>query len=234
MPSLAAVTAGVITTAIGGMLYIPITAYANMDTISANKAERMIKPMAAAIIDQHEKSKPLDFLANLANHSLDPRTATHSTAAIAMIKEKEGFRSKPYYIAGENSHTIGYGSRYDAQNKPVTARTAAVDETQAVALVQAHMQRNVTPYIQRCITARVSQDMWDAISVWTYNVGGWAACDSVLIAKLNKGDIYGAYKEFDRWAYAQGVYKKGLATRRSEEKAKFMASVKRAATLTVK
>jgi len=71
--------------------------------------------------------------------------------------------------------------------------------------------------VQRCTTAPVTQEQYDALLSLTFNIGEGAYCKSTLVRKLNAGDCYGAYTEFLRWDYAWGKRSKGLGNRRKAE-----------------
>lgn len=60
--------------------------------------------------------------------------------------------------------------------------------------------------------------MQAAITSFTYNVGPEAFRKSTMLKKINRGDFWGACRELDRWAYAAGMWVRGLANRREAEK----------------
>lgn len=76
--------------------------------------------------------------------------------------------------------------------------------------------------VARCTTAKLSQEQYDAVVSFTFNVGGGAYCRSTLVRKLNAGDCRGAGAEFLRWDYAAGKRLRGLTTRRKAESALFL------------
>ncbi len=76
--------------------------------------------------------------------------------------------------------------------------------------------------VASCVTARVTQEQYDALVSFTYNVGGRAFCRSTLARKLNAGDCLGAAREFHRWNRAGGTVLPGLTARRKAEAAMFL------------
>jgi lysozyme len=76
--------------------------------------------------------------------------------------------------------------------------------------------------IAKCTTARLTQEQYDALVSFTFNVGGAAYCKSTLARKLNAGNCEGAAKEFDKWVMAKGRKLPGLVKRRAAEKAMFL------------
>lgn len=76
--------------------------------------------------------------------------------------------------------------------------------------------------VARCTAAKLSQEQYDAVVSFTFNVGGGAYCRSTLVRKLNAGDCRGAGAEFLRWDYAAGKRLRGLTTRRKAESTLFL------------
>jgi lysozyme len=70
--------------------------------------------------------------------------------------------------------------------------------------------------LEPCVKRDISRQQAAAILSWSYNVGVGNACGSTLMRKLNAGQPFCA--EFDRWVYAKGVYLRGLAIRRAQER----------------
>lgn len=58
-----------------------------------------------------------------------------------------------------------------------------------------------------------------ALTSWTYNVGGRAACRSTLARLANAGDWRGACYQLTRWNRAGGEVVQGLVNRRAAERA---------------
>lgn len=77
--------------------------------------------------------------------------------------------------------------------------------------------------IARCTTALITQDQYDMLVDFAFNVGGEAYCNSTLVRKLNSGNCVGAANEFSRWNKAGGRVLKGLTKRRADERIKFIS-----------
>ena len=75
--------------------------------------------------------------------------------------------------------------------------------------------------VVRSIAVPISQDQFDALVSFTFNIGNAALHSSSLRRKLNDGDCKGASAEFDRWIYAKRVKLPGLVTRRKDERSLF-------------
>lgn len=72
--------------------------------------------------------------------------------------------------------------------------------------------------VARCTRVPVTQEQYDVLVSFVFNVGEGNYCGSTLARKLNAGDCWGAAREFSRWVYAKGRKLRGLVTRRAEER----------------
>jgi lysozyme len=72
--------------------------------------------------------------------------------------------------------------------------------------------------VNRHVTASVTQDEFDAMVDFTFNLGASRFNHSHLLQLVNAGDLAGAADEFDKWAYAGGHVVAGLLRRRQVEK----------------
>ena len=64
----------------------------------------------------------------------------------------------------------------------------------------------------------LSQNQFDALASFAFNIGPTAFAKSTLAKKVNDGDFAGAADEFSRWTYAGGKFSQSLANRRAAEK----------------
>lgn len=70
-----------------------------------------------------------------------------------------------------------------------------------------------------CTTYPITQQQYEALTAFAYNVGVSAYCNSTLVKKLNAGDLEGACNELPRWDKVNGKIFRGLLNRRlAEEK----------------
>ncbi|HEH9405116.1 lysozyme [Aeromonas salmonicida] len=67
----------------------------------------------------------------------------------------------------------------------------------------------------------VNQGQFDALVLFSYNVGSKAFESSTLLRKLNAGDYDGAAVEFRRWNKNDGKVMRGLTRRRAAEECLF-------------
>lgn len=73
------------------------------------------------------------------------------------------------------------------------------------------------------VTQPVTQEQYDALVSFTFNVGTGNLQSSTLLRKLNAGDCHGAAAEFSRWTRAKGKVLAGLVARRADERRAFEA-----------
>jgi len=143
-----------------------------------------------------------------------------SKRGIELIERFEGFRSKPY-LCSAGVPTIGIGSTRYANGLPVKLTDEPITKIEAYALL-AQTITNFEEAINRYVKVPISQNKFDALVSFTYNVGAQALRTSTLLKKLNANDIIGAAHEFDKWSYAGGKKVAGLAQRRQSEKLLFL------------
>ena len=99
-----------------------------------------------------------------------------------------------------------------------------ISQDQAEAFLKSDLAR-FEECVNRCVTVPLTQDMFDALVSFTYNVGTGALQRSTLLCKLNRGDTEGAAKEFDKWVHAGKKVFPGLVRRRREEKELFLRNI---------
>ncbi|VWC96143.1 muraminidase [Burkholderia lata] len=75
--------------------------------------------------------------------------------------------------------------------------------------------------VNKLVHIAMSQEEFDALVDFTFNLGIGNFSKSTLLAKLNARDIQGAADEFEKWDRAGGVEVAGLLRRRQAEKALF-------------
>ena len=150
-------------------------------------------------------------------------TMKTSPQGLAIIKKFEGFRAKPYACPAGVA-TIGYGSTYYADGKPVKLTDAPITEAQAQELLQA----TLTKY-EACVSGAVkmpiNQNQFDALVSFTYNVGCSAFRNSTMLQLFNTGYAGAAAEQFARWNRGGGKVLAGLVSRRAAERALFESKV---------
>lgn len=141
-----------------------------------------------------------------------------SPAAYDLIKEFEGLRLHAYQDSA-GVWTIGWGHAGDVRRgQSITVHQAeallALDIGIAAAAVNRHVE------------APLSQNMFDALVSFTFNLGERRLAESTLLKKLNLRDYAAAAAEFGKWVKATIKGKKvtlpGLVRRRAAERAMFV------------
>lgn len=137
-----------------------------------------------------------------------------SQTGIDLIKEFEGLELKAYPDA-VGVWTIGYGHTKTAVPGMV------ITEGEAEYLLKQDLVI-FERCVQRYITVPLTQNQFDALVSFSFNLGCGSLQESTLRKKLNAGDYNGAANEFPRWNKAGGKVLRGLVRRREAERALFM------------
>jgi len=137
-------------------------------------------------------------------------------AGIEMIKTFEGFRAAPYKCSA-GVPTIGYGATFYPGGKKVTMTDAAITEEQAVELL-ANMLVSFEKYVDSYCVDTITQNQFDALVSFAYNLGPANLKASTLLKKVNANPNDESIKlEFLKWVKAGGKTLKGLVRRREAE-----------------
>ena len=143
-----------------------------------------------------------------------------NAAAIALIKEFEGFRADAYRDTG-GVWTIGYGTTAAAGVGIIPAVGMTITEAQAEGYLQAAVDK-FAAQIAAMIEVPVSANEFGACVSLAYNIGPAAFEKSSVLTRLNAGDRKGAAAAFSLWNKAGGKILPGLARRRAAEAALFL------------
>lgn len=142
---------------------------------------------------------------------------TLSAAGLAWLSQEEG-RRHVAYLDTAGVWTICDGHTGMARGgTPVKRGDRATDE-----MCDSMLREDIAVFeqaVRRCITVAITQNQFDALVVFAFNVGAKGVCSSTLMRKFNSGDCYGAARELSRWAKGG----KGLVFRRARERKIFEA-----------
>jgi len=131
-----------------------------------------------------------------------------------IIKEFEELRLEAYLPTPNDVLTIGWGTtRIDGrpvQEGEKIKRERAQDLFNKDLI---YFENSVTKLVKVYLT----QDQFDALVSFVYNIGVGAFSKSTLLKKLNNKDYNGAQKEFKRWNKQAGKVLRGLVKRRELE-----------------
>lgn len=134
---------------------------------------------------------------------------------LELIKQFEGLRLKAYKCPAD-VWTIGYGHTKTVKPDMV------ITEVEAGKLLLKDLAW-VEAAVNKHVTSPLTQQQYDALCSFTYNVGATALKRSTLVRLLNDGDYEGAGAQFKRWDKAGGKTLKGLTRRREAERALFVS-----------
>lgn len=131
-----------------------------------------------------------------------------------LIKHFEGLRLQAYQCPAK-VWTIGYGHTAEVNSDDVITEEAAD-----------HFLRQDVEDSERAVNLNVhvplTQNQFDALVSFVFNLGGGNFRASTLLKKLNARDYDGTAKELLRWDNAGGEKSPGLARRREAEKVLFL------------
>lgn len=141
-------------------------------------------------------------------------TLTLSAAGVAGIVQHEASVPVVYRdVAGINTVCVGH-----VTSAPVGSRFT---NDECAELLQADTQV-AQDTIRKAVKVPISQDQYDSLVSFVFNVGTGAFKSSTLLRKLNAGDCRGAASEFPKWDMAGGKHVPGLLRRRQDEASHFV------------
>lgn len=137
-----------------------------------------------------------------------------SENGISFIKRREDFRSEAYQDE-EGNWTIGYGHTEGVKPGDTITKQKAEES------LRIHIAR-VENAINRMVTVPLTQDQFDALVSFAYNIGTHAFYNSTLRRLLNLGCYEVVTHEMSNWRFVtlpsgEKVESKGLMQRRALE-----------------
>ena len=137
---------------------------------------------------------------------------------LSLIAEFEGLSLKPYKCSA-SIPTIGYGSTYYENGTRVQMSDAPITKQRAEQLLQ-HTADRFASKVFNLLKKPVSQNQFNALVSFAFNVGSGALASSTLLklVNVNPNDAMIA-KEFLKWNKVNKVPVQGLTNRRIKESA---------------
>jgi len=142
-----------------------------------------------------------------------------SDNGLKLIQDSEGFRAKAYQDTG-GVWTIGFGSTR-IFGRPVRSGDVVSNE-QAVNQLRADVA-SAELSVGRLVKVPLTQNQFDSLVDFVYNLGEGQFTKSTLLKKLNLKDYVGASGEFQKWVFDNGKVQPGLVSRRARETSLFLA-----------
>lgn len=146
-------------------------------------------------------------------------TRKTATKGIELIKEFEGCRLTAYKCPA-GVWTIGYGHTGTVDGKLI-GNGMTITAAKATELLKKDLAE-FEAAVNGCVTVPITQNMFDALVSFSFNVGAGALRRSTLLRKLNAKDYDGAAAEFPLWNKAGGKVLNGLVRRRERERQLFL------------
>jgi lysozyme len=132
------------------------------------------------------------------------------------ITKHEGLSLKPY-LCPAKIPTIGYGNTYYSDGKKVTLLDKEITKQQAFEMFK-EIANRFGKRVNELATTELTQNQFNALVSFAYNVGTGNFASSTLLKKVNKNPNDLTIKaEFLRWNKAGGKVINGLTNRRTEE-----------------
>ena len=144
---------------------------------------------------------------------------TPSDECYDLIEHFEGCELKAYPdpATGGDPWTIGYG-----HTGPEVHPGMVITQAEADALLRQDAEK-VAKQVAPMVHVPLSQQEFDALVCFVFNVGIGNFAKSTLLKKLNAGDYDGAANELPKWNKAEGKVMAGLTRRREAERELFNA-----------
>lgn len=151
----------------------------------------------------------------------------YSKSGLQLTEQFEGCRLTAYQDS-VGVWTIGYG-----HTGPDVYKGLTITQDQAEALLMQDIAKAAAAVNRLVRLDRagdpdtdglpdLTQEEFDALVDFTFNLGAGNLAGSTLLKKLNAGDIEGAAAEFPKWVHAGGKVLAGLVKRRDAERALFL------------
>jgi len=139
---------------------------------------------------------------------------TYSGDGLSLTEQFEGC-SLTAYQDQVGVWTIGYG-----HTGPDVTPALTITQDQAQALLAQDVGA-AAACVNKVVTIALTQDEFDALVDFVFNLGAQAFTGSTLLRDLNAGDPTAAAAQFDLWDHAGGAVVAGLLRRRQAETALF-------------
>lgn len=144
-----------------------------------------------------------------------------SENGLNLIKQFEGISLVPY-LCPAGIPTIGYGNTFYENMKKVTMQDESITRERADFLFNFLVTTKFVSVVNRLVIVDLTQNQFDALVSFVYNIGSGNFEKSTLLKKVNQSDFIGASLEFEKWNKANGKVLNGLTKRRLAEKELFL------------
>lgn len=132
-----------------------------------------------------------------------------SQEGLSLIKKFEGCELEAYKCAA-GVWTIGYGSTKGVKQ----GDTISQEDADKLLL---HEMKEYETYVNDMVNVDLTQNQFDALVSWVFNLGPANLAASTLLKVLNAKDYEGVPAQIKRWNKAGGKVLQGLIRRREAE-----------------
>jgi lysozyme len=141
---------------------------------------------------------------------------SYSKSGLALTEQFEGLRLTAYQDS-VGVWTIGYGHTGSDVHPGLT-----ITQIDAESLLLSDVG-TAARCVNQLVTIELSQNEFDALVDFVFNLGATSFAGSTLLRDLNGGNIAGAAGEFQKWDHAGGRVLAGLLQRRLSESTLFQS-----------
>jgi GH24 family phage-related lysozyme (muramidase) len=141
----------------------------------------------------------------------------------ALIEACEGCRLTAYQDS-VGVWTVGFGHTSAAGLPSVRQGMSLSGKAEADEILARDLEK-VERQVAQYVKVGLTQNQFDALVSFTFNLGPGNLSRSTLLRKLNAGDVPGASAEFGKWNRAGGKVLDGLTKRRRAERLMFDGKV---------
>lgn len=138
---------------------------------------------------------------------------------LIILFEGEKLRAYPDPATGGEPWTIGVGHT-SAAGPPKVTRGMLISLGNSRRILARDLKK-FEDGVDAAVTTVLTQNQFDAIVSFAFNVGLGNFRKSTLLKKINREDFEGAAVEFAKWNKAAGKVMQGLTNRRAAEAAVF-------------
>lgn len=142
---------------------------------------------------------------------------TYNKTGLSLTEGCEGCRCQAYQDQA-GVWTIGYG-----HTGPDVHAGLVITPQQAEALLAQDVSK-AAACINNSVSVALSQDEFDALVDFAFNIGVGAFEKSTMLVDLNDSNFTAAAQQFELWDHAGGQVVAGLLNRRNQEAALFETS----------
>ncbi len=148
-----------------------------------------------------------------------------SERCVNVVKMFESFRARPYKDCG-GLWTVGYGELLPKNIPMSEIKNMTITQEEGEARLRKTLD-DIGKQINSVLKVNVSQEMFDALCSFVYNVGFGAFRSSTMLKLINEGKFELAADEFLKWVYVGNKKIAGLVARRTSERNLFLQGVQK-------